>query len=126
MQIADGDLEILVIFEQLDYLEQGQQAVQACEFGQFQKTNGHDPVTGPSEEHDERDRKARYYIYDEPSLQVHYRDPLLVHDYLPIDVLLDEEEVQNNVYDEDCVSEKVEKVHKIINVALIQECKSNW
>ena len=54
VQVADGDLEILVILEQLNDLEQSQQAVQPRKLCQFQKSDGDKAVAicTSGEDHD--------------------------------------------------------------------------
>ena len=42
MEIADCDLEVLVIFEELDDLEKRQEAIQSCKLCQFQEPDGHE------------------------------------------------------------------------------------
>ena len=79
MEVAYGYFQELVILEEFQDLEEGEQAVEARELGQFQEADGDEPpvVVLIREEHDERDGDAGDHVYEEPGLEVHDRDSLL-------------------------------------------------
>ena len=73
MEIADCDLEVLVIFEELDDLEKRQEAIQSCKLCQFQEPDGHEILWDSSpigQDLDEGDWDAGDHVDEEPALDI--------------------------------------------------------